>query len=100
MTDIAGATTTSRTPDGDDVGMYLRATVTYTDTHGDQSASAATDNPVEPKTVANTAPEFDADEIDAIPVNENVKGDIGEPIMATDADNDVLLYGKGTLVDG
>ena len=96
-TDIAGATTTSRSPTTDDVLMYLRATATYTDTHGDQSASAATDNPVEPRTLANAAPEFD--DIDPITVNENVKGDIGEPIMATDADNDVLLYGKGTLQD-
>ena len=91
-TDIAGATTTSRSPTADDVGMYLRATATYTDTHGDQSASAATDNPVEARTLANAAPEFD--DIDPIEVDENVKGGIGEPIMATDADNDVLLYGK------
>ena len=91
-TDIAGATTTSRSPSADDVDMYLRATATYTDTHGDQSASAATDNPVEPRTSANAAPKFD--DLDPIEVNENVKGDIGEPIMATDGDNDILLYGK------
>ena len=58
-TDIAGAMTTSRSPTADDVLMYLRATATYTDTHGDQTASAATDNPVEPRTSANAAPEFD-----------------------------------------
>ena len=72
--------------------MYLRATATYTDTHGDQSASAATDNPVEARTSANAAPEFD--DIDPITVNENVKGNIGEPIMATDGDNDILLYSE------
>ena len=33
-TDISGATTDSRTPTADDLGMYLRATVTYQDLFG------------------------------------------------------------------
>ena len=89
-TAIAGAMTPSRSPTADDVGSYLRATVSYTDKFDDQTASGATDNLVEERTLANTVPSFG--EIDAIPVDENVKVNIGDPIVATDADNDVLLY--------
>ena len=54
-TDITGATSAKRTPDTDDIGNYLRATVTYVDVHGDQSVSGVTDNPVEPRTLANAS---------------------------------------------
>ena len=95
-TDITGATSAKRTPTTDDIGNYLRATVTYVDVHGDQSVSGVTDNPVEARTLANAAPEFDEDEIDAITVPENKTGNIGEPIVATDKDNDELLYDVDT----
>ena len=80
--------------------MYLRATVTYTDVHGDQEVSGVTTR-VEPRTLANAAPSFDDLDEDenaangiqvTRSVNENAKGDIGEPVTATDGDNDVLLY--------
>ena len=32
-------------------------------------------------------------------VNENAKGDIGEPVMATDGDNDVLIYSLANTPD-
>ena len=57
-TDIDKATNKSRKPVADDVDHYLRATVTYTDTHGAQTASAVSENPVEARTVANAAPDF------------------------------------------
>ena len=94
-TDIAGATSTKFTPTTDDIGSYLRATVTYIDVHGDQSVSGVTDNVVEARTLANAAPEFD-DDIDPIEVDENTSGNIGEPIVATDDDNDELLYDVDT----
>ena len=87
---IEGAKTASRTPVVADVGSYLQATVTYTDEFGEQMASGVTGTTVEARTLANAAPEFD--EVDPIPVDENVKGAIGDPIVATDADNDQLLY--------
>ena len=90
-TDIEGAITSARKPTADDVGSYLRATVTYEDKFGEKTVSGVTGQPVEGRTLSNAAPEFD-DEIDAIPVKENVKGAIGDPIVATDDDNDVLLY--------
>ena len=88
---ITGAATASRNPAASDVGYYLRASVTYTDRRGaGKTASGMTDAPVEARTLANAAPKFP--EIDPITVDENVKGDISDPLVATDADNDVLLY--------
>ena len=102
-TDIAGATTASRTPVGDDIGSYLRAVVSYTDRHGSQTAEGVTDNPVEGETLANAAPEFTDTDADTDgtqvtrEINENVKGPVGKPIEVTDDDGDVLLY---TLTGG
>ncbi|MDE2823216.1 MAG: cadherin domain-containing protein, partial [Chloroflexota bacterium] len=97
-TDIEGATSASRSPVAADVGYYLRATVTYTDRRGpDKTASDATDNTVEARTLFNAAPSFG--DIDPIPVDENVKGNIGDPIVANDADNDVLLYSLDAAYD-
>ena len=105
--DIAGATSQSRSPSTDDVGMYLRATVTYEDSFGaGKVAMAVTDNTVEAKTVANAAPSFkdlDADEdtADVIEVARSVDENsaagtsIGKPVSATDADRDVLQYKLG-----
>ena len=93
-TEIAGATTAKRTPGTDDIGSWLQATVTYVDVHGDQSESGVTDNAVEARTLANAAPKFD--DVDAIEVPENKDGKIGEPVVASDGDNDVLLYDVDT----
>ena len=90
-TDIQGAITATRMPTADDVGNYLRATVTYEDKSGEKAISGVTAEPVEPRTLANARPKF-SDDIEAITVNENVSGAIGDPILATDDDNDVLLY--------
>ena len=107
-TDIEGATSSSRSPVADDVGSYLRASVSYTDSFGSgKSASAVTENAVEARTVANAAPSF-KDQDDNDPqneqtpagiqinrtVNENAEAGspIGKPVSATDADNDVLIY--------
>ena len=81
----------TRSPTTDDVGNYLRATVTYEDKSGEKTISGVTAEPVEARTLANARPEF-SDDIEAITVNENVSGAIGDPILATDDDNDVLLY--------
>ena len=111
-TDIAKATSTSRTPDAADEGMYLRATVTYTDKFGAQSASMVSENPVEERTLANAAPSFADHDTDTDTagvqatraVDEGVKGaNVGKPLSAKDADGDVLLYSiaaTGTMADG
>ena len=101
-TDIEGAMSPRRSPAPADAGMYLRATVAYSDRFGaGKSASAVNANRVEPKTTSNTAPSFagqDDDEsapyIYIAPVPENTAEGmpIGEPVAATDADEDVLFY--------
>ena len=102
-TDIEGATSPRRTPTLADVGMYLRATVAYTDVFGpDKTASAVSANPVEPRTLFNADPSFaeqDEDEatpyVDAarsVPENTAEGMPIGEPVTATDADEDTLFY--------
>ena len=92
---IAGATTASRSPVAADVGSYLQATATYTDSFGAQTVSGVAGNAVETRTLANAAPKFP--DIDPIEAKEGVKGAIGDPITATDADNDHLLYDKGEV---
>ena len=110
--DIAKATSTSRTPDAADDGMYLQATVTYTDKFGAQSASMVSENPVEERTLANAAPSFsdhdtndDTEGVQATrAVDEGAKGaNVGKPLSAKDSDGDVLLYtiaATGTLEAG
>ena len=56
-TDIEGATSPSRSPIAADLGMYLRATVTYTDVHGAQEESGVAAR-VEARTLANAKPTF------------------------------------------
>ncbi len=102
-TDIAGATNRNRSPAPADVGMYLRATVTYSDKFGpDKSASAVSANRVEARTLSNAAPSFagqdmndDTPYIDIMrSVRENtaVGRNVGRAISATDADEDILFY--------
>ena len=112
-TDIADATNPSRSPTADDAGMYLRASVTYTDSFGsDKMASGVSDNAVESTTLANAAPSFkgqdqtgpttdddtDTGVQDYIIVSRTVDEGtdvgtaIGDPVRATDSDGDVLIY--------
>ena len=95
------------TPKAADEGNYLRVVYTYNDKFGvGKTAEAVSDNPVEEKTLANARPQFTDD--DAVPgtgagqaglqvereSNEGaaVDSNVGDPISATDADNDVLRY--------
>ena len=111
-TDIDGAKARSYTPVVDDIDHYLRATASYTDRRGDgKTAAEITEEPVEPETAANAAPVFpkeDSDEDDTeltgtvdLPfkrsVNENTKAGmaIGNPVVATDGDDDIVLHTLG-----
>ena len=102
-TDIEGATSPRRSPTQDDVGTYLRATVTYSDKFGSgKTVSAVSVYRAEAKTLSNAAPSFadlDDDEstpyIDiarSVPENSPVGTAIGSAILAMDADDDVLFY--------
>ena len=113
--DIEGATSSSYTPQEEDEGYYLRATASYIDGVGDgrDDASAETAFPVELRPPANFAPSFEVqDETgpttdddtaidgvqDNIVVTRTVKetakvgSSVGAPVVATDEDNDPLLY--------
>ena len=92
-TDIAGAASDSYTPVDGDASMYLRATAMYTDGHGpDKSASAESAQQV----TANTAPEFAAETAERSVAENTAAGmDIGAPVAATDADDDMLTYTLG-----
>ncbi len=100
---IQDATSHSRAPVTDDVGHYLRATVTYTDSFGSgKTAMVVSDRAVEASPLANAAPTFDdQDDDDNTPgtqvtrsVDENtaVGSAVGKPVSATDPDGDVLIY--------
>ena len=98
-------TNESYTPKAADSGNYLRVVFTYNDKFGDgKTAEAVSDMPVEDKTLSNARPEFEGE--DAVPdatetgfqvsltTKEGAaKGtSIGDPVSATDEDNDVLRY--------
>ena len=76
----------------DDVGKYLRLSVTYTDTLGSgKSATKTTDNAVV-ATVTNQAPAFST-AARTLTVAENPgSGTVLGTISATDLDNDTLTY--------
>ena len=90
---ITDATLATYTPTDGDVGKFLKATATYTDSYGsNKSAAAVTDNAVGAGT--NRAPEFpDTSTTRAFPENLGPGLPIDVPVEATDADkNDVLIY--------
>ena len=110
---IEGATSASYTPtagdpaddeDTGDIGNYLRVTVTYNDEQGPDDASTTaviedqreemvtSDNAVREAPETNNAPEFLASV--AVDVKESVAGggNVGDPVKATDDDDDVLTY--------
>ena len=94
--DIGGETAASYTPDGGDVGKYLRVTVSYSDGHGTgKSLTAALPNAVQAAPVtSNSAPAFPPTENGERSVAENTPAgrSIGSPVEAGDPDQDSLTY--------
>ena len=94
-TPISGATLQSYTPVGDDVGKYLRVTASYTDGHrSGKSADGVSDNVVRAAPVTNEPPVFPSTEDGArsVPENTDRGQNIGDPVVATDANDDELTY--------
>ena len=99
-TDIDGATSPRRSPEPDDLDMYLRATAAYADKFGpNKTASAVSANRVEARTLSNAGPSFagpDGNEVTTVArsVTENsaVGSPVGRSVSATDEDDDTLLY--------
>ena len=79
------------TADDNDEGMYLRVVATYTDRRGARNtAEFVSQNPVQISREDNTAPVFDGSATRII--DENSRENIGAPVTASDADNDILTY--------
>ena len=99
-----GGVSTGYTPEGDDVGRCLRATVTYTDNldnpagMGDERLTTVTEAPVQSNPPANTAPHFlDGTDRTSRRIAENIEAghDIGTAVSAHDEDGDLLIYTLG-----
>ena len=90
--DIDGARSASYTPGTDDIGKYLRATATYTNTHGPgKTAQSVTSDAV--GAVPNTNPEFPSAPVVRRVAEHTAEGQpIGSPVEADDADGDSLRY--------
>ena len=107
-TDIVGAISPAYTPTDaagkSDNGQFLRATVSYADGEGsDKTAMMTSEYGVQALRGSNNAPEFADDQDPITPgdqenaarsVLENTEAgmNIGAPLVATDADSDVLTY--------
>ena len=94
---ISDATSDSYTPATGDENNYLRVTASYTDGEGSgKSAQTESDNTVEAAPVINTAPEFaTATSTRTVAENTAAVENIGEPVTATDAEDDTLTYSLG-----
>ena len=97
-TEITPAVTgDSYTPVAADEGDYLWVHVEYTDPHGGGSkeADAKSENPVraEVSPNANASPDFPDDaDTRTVPESTAVGDPVGDPVVATDTDNDTLTY--------
>ena len=113
VTAQANQPTSSYTPQGDtvadanDVAIdeddYLRVMVSYTDTHGTSKiVNGISMNPVraEVSPGANASPDFQDDtDTRAVPESTVVGDPVGDPVTATDTDNDIVTYELVAVAD-
>ena len=106
VTAQANEATSSYTPQGDtvdgadDVAIdeddYLRVEVEYTDSHGsNKTINGISMNPVraEVSPGANASPDFEDDaDTRTAPESTAVGDPVGDPVTATDTDNDIVTY--------
>ena len=91
-TEISGQTEASYTVTDSDVGRNIRVTATYSDSSGpEESVSLTSVASVQAASQANKAPAFASSTVTRR-VAENSTGNIGGPVVATDADGDTLTY--------
>ena len=86
--DISGANSDSYTPVADDVGIYLRATASYTDGLGTRRSAHV----VMDRQTAQRGPSFEGDVTFTVDENTPPGSLVGDAITATDPDGDVLTY--------
>ena len=89
--DISDAESASYTPTAHEIGRFLRAVASYTDSEG--SGKTAISGATVAVAAATGAPTF-ADRVVSRSVDENSAGGVavGEPVEANDADGDTLTY--------
>ena len=90
FTNIATATSASYSPADGDVGMYLRATASYTDGHGSgKTAQAVTSNTVAAR---NIPPAFSSNATTrSVAENQDAGTNVGAPVVAADP-GDTVTY--------
>ena len=93
---VADQDTASYTPVAANEGSYLWVHVKYTDPQGvDKEANAKSMNPVRAavSSGANASPDFQDDtDTRSVPESTAVGDPVGDPVTATDTDNDTLTY--------
>ena len=92
---ISGAASATYTPVDGDVGSYLRAVASYTDSHGPgKTATAVSANQVRAAPPVPEPPVFPVDGNYDRSIRENTRAgaNLGAPVRATDANNDRLTY--------
>ena len=91
-TEISGQTEASYIVTDSDVGRNIRVTATYSDGSGpEESVSLTSETSVQAFRRSNKAPAFASSTVTRR-VAENSTGNIGGPVVATDADGDTLTY--------
>ena len=99
-TEIDSATSDSYTPVDEDMNNYLRVTVAYTDGHGEpdsKNLQRTSTNRVRAAPGNNNVPGFsDTTTTRSIQENTAAGRNIGDPIVATDLDDDPLTYSLDT----
>ena len=92
--EISGAMSATYTPEDTDVGLYLRATASYTDGEGaNKSVEAVSANQVQSAPVPNRAPDFGTTTLERSVDEDTDSGiEFDAPVTATDQDNDTLEY--------
>ena len=94
---ITGANAGTYVPLDGDVGKSLRVTATYTDILGSgKTVEAVSANPVQAAPDSNVAPVFASLTVPrTIAEGEVLSRSVGEPVSATDGDDDTLTYTLG-----
>ena len=109
-TDISGETSSTYQPVFDDIGYFLRVTVTYNDPHGtNKTLRAISDQSVVRNQGSNKPPKFPSSETGqrTIPENSGVGTRVTHPVpgenaavVAEDEDDDQLIYSLSGSLSG
>ncbi|MYD35509.1 MAG: hypothetical protein F4X20_00565, partial [Dehalococcoidia bacterium] len=91
---ISGATSATFTPDDGDSGGYIRATASYNDGEDTGKTAVKVSPRVGQAPPVNSAPAFPATERGTREIAEDAAGGmaVGDPVAATDFNNDPLTY--------